>query len=387
MQIIFDARVIQDHFPGIGRYTYNLLAELPASLQAGEELVILHDPQAMNSHYDLARLAAPNARLVEYRMPIFTPRNLARAPRIEGSRPDRVHHFPYYLRPYSLRRSTITTIYDLITFVYPQLVPSPLTRLSIRLFNALAVLSSQAIITLSRSAAQDLAHFLPVARNKLTVIHGAPDAQFTPQPPDRCAAMRAKYNLPGPYVLCFGSNKPHKNLARLTEAWQEVSSNLAISNSSTNQAGSSITNDPLPLTLVIAGHQAESPQNLPGARYLGDVPNEDVAPLYSACELFVFPSLYEGFGLPPMEAMACGAPVACSNTSSLPEVVGDAALTFDPLDTGAIAAAMRQALASPDLRADLRQRSLRRAAQFTWSAAARQTSDLYRQVAPRPIHT
>ncbi|HRA55105.1 MAG TPA: glycosyltransferase family 1 protein, partial [Thermoflexales bacterium] len=118
-------------------------------------------------------------------------------------------------------------------------------------------------------------------------------------------------------------------------------------------------------------------------RFIGDVPGAAMPGLYGACDLFVYPSLYEGFGLTPLEAMACGAPVACSNTSSLPEVVGDAALLFDPRDPGAIAAACLRVLGEPDLAAELRASGVARAATFTWDECARRTVAVYRALGNR----
>jgi glycosyltransferase involved in cell wall biosynthesis len=117
--------------------------------------------------------------------------------------------------------------------------------------------------------------------------------------------------------------------------------------------------------------------------FIDAVRDEDLPALYSACDLFVFPSLYEGFGLPPLEAMACGAPVTCSNTSSMPEVVGDAALLFDPSRPQEIAQAIGRILKEPALQADLRARSLQRAAQFSWRQCARTTLEVYRSVASK----
>jgi glycosyltransferase involved in cell wall biosynthesis len=114
---------------------------------------------------------------------------------------------------------------------------------------------------------------------------------------------------------------------------------------------------------------------LPG--YIADA---DLPAVYGGATAFVFPSLYEGFGLPPLEAMACGTPVACSNTSSMPEVVGDAAVTFDPRDEGAMTEALRQLAADADLRAELRARGLRRAAEFSWARAAQETVALYQEL-------
>jgi len=380
MHVIFDTRPIQDHFPGIARYAYNLLAALPAHLRPDETLTALHDPSAPNAHYDLAALAAIGIYMVDYRVPIFGLRNMFSALPITQHSPASIYHSPYYLRPYRVSQPSVTTIYDVISFVYPQFVPSLSARILIRVFHALAIRASRAIIAVSRSAADDMARFFPSARRKIVVVPGAPDAVFAPQPQRRREAVRAKYNLPEHFALFLASNKPHKNLARLIQAWAIVCGDEGLAHHTP--------------VLVIAGHQdpryphAQAQARDLGlsqnVRFVGDVSDEDAAALYSTCEVFAFPSLYEGFGLPPLEAMACGAPVACANTSSLPEVVGDAALLFDPLDIGAIATTIQRIRSSPQLRADLRQRGLERAAQFTWDRVAEKTIDVYRALARRP---
>jgi alpha-1,3-rhamnosyl/mannosyltransferase len=176
-------------------------------------------------------------------------------------------------------------------------------------------------------------------------------------------------------MLYFGSNKPHKNVPRLVEAFA---------------AGCARASG---IDLVIAGHWDERyPQAKALAerlslkervRFIGPVQDNDLPALYGGTELFVFPSEYEGFGLPVLEAMACGAPVVCSNRSSLPEVAGDAALLCDPHDAAALARALEQALTDRGLRAALQQRGLERAAQFTWEQAASHTLKMYRTILPR----
>ena len=212
---------------------------------------------------------------------------------------------------------------------------------------------------LSHSAETDLPCYFPASRQKIVVIPAAPDHIFTPQSSQRVAATRAKYSLPDSFTLCLASNKPHKNIVRLVEAWKLVVQDWGLAVHGPHMPSSSSTKERVDQStaldspsqvgiktpyLVIAGHQdprypearrrAAELDLGPVVRFLGDVPNEDLPALYTACDLFVFPSLYEGFGLPPLEAMACGAPVACSNASSLPEVIGNAAIQVDPLDVG-----------------------------------------------------
>lgn len=409
MNIVFDARVIQDHFPGIGRYAYNLLAELPELLRGDETLTVLHDPSAKNTRY---RLPPPQiggkvtndqwserTQWVEYTAPIFGMKNVLTTPPILnpkspvipvpflgtrngigeaiGNRQSAIVHYPYYVRPRASRPPSVTTIYDAISFVYPDYTPSAQARLSIRLLHQMAIAASRAVITISQSAANDLTRFFPSARDKLVVTPLAPDPIFTPQSLAAITAVRARLDLPHPFTLYLASNKPHKNLVRLVEAWHMVIRDWRLE----------IGQSPL---LVIAGrHDPRYPQAQQRVkalgleqrvRFIGPVSDAEAAALYSACDLFVCPSLYEGFGLTPLEAMACGAPVACSNASSLPEIAGDAAIMFDPAKLGEIVAACARILNDSALRADMRRRSQTQAARFSWSETARSTIEVYRDV-------
>jgi len=200
----------------------------------------------------------------------------------------------------------------------------------------------------------------------------AADPIFTPQPPDVVTVLRTRYALPDKFLLYLGSNKPHKNLVRLIEAWAAMQAK---------------TPD---YTLVIAGAwlpQHPEPRQRAQALgiddrvcWLGPLPGEDLPALYTAANVFIFPSLYEGFGLPVIEAMACGTPVACANTSSLPEVAGDAAVLFDPTQTGAIVDALQQVLDDASMRADLRLRGFRQTTEYLWQETASKTLDLYRRL-------
>lgn len=383
---LFDARVIQDHFPGIGRYACNLLSALPAQLDKDETLTALHDPSARNTRFDLTRLSHPRLELIEYRAPIFHPRALLREPAQAGD--SAIQHYPYYARPYfgAGRRRSLTTIHDLIPLMQAGFAPSAKDRLLIRALISLAVQASAAIITVSEYSARDIRRLWPRAR--LIVTPEAADPMFTPQPADRCAAVRGKYDLPEDFTLYLASNKPHKNLVRLIDAWAILISQAPTATS--DRLSQSEIHNPGSNILVIAGHQdPRYPQAQERARalgiadrvrFIGEVSNADMPALYSACALFVFPSLYEGFGLTPLEAMACGAPVACSNTSSLPEVAGDAALLFDPTRPEDIAAACARVLNDPALQTTLRARSLAQAARFTWAETARRTLEAYREV-------
>lgn len=392
MNVVFDARVIQDHFPGIGRYAFNLLAELPGALEAGDALTVLHDPTTANTRFDLAALRARHDARVswwEYRCAIFNLHNVLHAP-VASKAQDTVVHYPYYVRPHATRPPSVTTLFDAIPFLFPEYTPSPHARLSIHLLHRIAISASRRIITISQSAAHELTHFFPAIASRLTVVPLAADPAFTPQAESHIARIRARFDLPPRFALYLGSNKPHKNLERLIEAWRVISNwRLEIG----DWDESPISNLQSPIPLIIAGHQdarypeaqtrAQALGITPWVRFIGSVSDAQAAALYSACDLFVYPSLHEGFGLTVLEAMACGAPVTCSNRSSLPEVAGDAALLFDPEQPRAIAEACLRVLCDDALRARLRMRSLERAAKFSWRQTARQTVDVYRNALKR----
>jgi alpha-1,3-rhamnosyl/mannosyltransferase len=225
------------------------------------------------------------------------------------------------------------------------------------------------VITISESARADLTRLYGLPATRLAVTPLAADSRFRPRPAAEVAANRARYGLPERYVLYVGSNKPHKNLPALVQAWEHVRG---------REPGGA---------LVIAGHvDRKHPElrRLLAARGLGDsvrllpnVADADLPALYSGATVFAFPSRYEGFGLPPLEAMACGAPVLCARTSSLPEVVGDAALTYDPDSPGELAAELGRLVADPELRRDLSRRGQRRARDYSWRRTALGTLRVY----------
>ncbi len=360
MRIGIDARCIGDHFPGIGRYITSLIHAM-AHLDHGHQLVIFHNllPPAMRYHLgDL-----PGVRFVPLRSGPFSPQQQIEIPwRIRQLGID-LFHAPYFIRPYwGLPCPSVTTIYDLLGHHFPQ----QLTwrgQLLYRLLLALAIRRSTFLISISEATRRDLLHHYHLAPERIAVTHLAAGSHFCPQPAEVCARVRQRYNLPATYLLYLGSNKPHKNLERLVHAWISL-------------------NDPQ-ATLVLAGHQDRQHPELERLmatsriRYLPNVADADLPALYSAATCFVFVSTYEGFGLPPLEALACGTPVLCSNTSSLPDVVGDAALLINPWDVNAIAQGMADLLGQPALRAELCQRGLARAAQFSWQHTAQQTLEVY----------
>ena len=368
MRVGIDGRYIQDHFPGIGRYTYSLINAL-APLAADDTLVVLYNPALPNSRYDLAALARyPNIELVRLDVPTFSLAEQLHLPSLISHLSCDVFHSPYYVKPYRLPVLSILTLYDVIPTRYPAYYPRR-TRLFIRWLQRLALRTAAHGIAISETTKSDFIHYYGLAPQHITAIPLAADDHFRPAEPAAIAAVRGRYSLPPHYILYLGSNKPHKNLEALIDAFSRIPHRASR------------------FTLVIAGawdprypeprQRAEISGLESVIRFLGPVSESDLPALYSGATAFVFPSLYEGFGLPVLEAMACGAPVACSNTSSLPEIVGDAALTFDPTNVEAMAAALDRLLSDSELRAELRQRGLERAQRFSWAETARRTLEVY----------
>jgi alpha-1,3-rhamnosyl/mannosyltransferase len=390
MRIVIDGRYISDHFPGIGRYVYNLARGL-AELGPPHTLALLHNPALPNTRHDVAALADTlPIRLVATRARPFDATEQAIIPRALRTLRADLYHAPYYARPYfGLPCRSVTTLYDAIPRLFPAEV-APRARLLFDLLTRQAIRASDHILAISASARDDLAAAYGIAVGRVTVTPLAADPRFRPQPPEAIAAARAVYNLPERYILALSSNKPHKNLPALVEAFALVS----VRGQGSGDGGA--RPDPWPpipdLTLVIAGHwDPRYPEAREAAarlglgervRFLPGVAEADLPALLSGAELFAFPSRYEGFGLPPLEALACGAPVLCCDTSSLPEVVGDAALRVQPT-TEAIAAGLTRLLADHELRANLRAAGPRRARLFSWNKTAEATLAVYERFAAK----
>jgi len=369
MQIGIDGRYIQDHFPGIGRYTYNLIKGL-AKVNRENTLFVLHNPQLVNTRHPLSALVQlSKMELVRAKTPTFSPAEQWHLPELARRLKLDLLHSPYYVKPYFLPCVSVVTIYDALSHRYPQYLPSTWHRLAFLITTRLAIVSARGIIATSWSTKEDLVKFFRVKEEKIAVTYLAAGEEFRPQSTKAIDEMRERYSLPKDYLLYLGINKPHKNLTRLIEAYSRLETDRA---------------------LVLAGRedpryrgarQAVEKLGLRGrVIFLGDISETLLPTLYAGAELFLFPSLYEGFGLPVLEAMACGTPVVCSNTSSLPEIVGEAAVTFDPLNVVEMAQAIAKALGDEELRKEMMERGLAQAQKFSWERTACETLALYREV-------
>jgi alpha-1,3-rhamnosyl/mannosyltransferase len=389
VRIVIDARYVSDHFPGIGRYVYNLLRAL-GELDQPHSFVVLYNPALTNTRYDMAALAHfPPLRLVATHLRPFSAGEQLALPRMLRLMQADLYHAPYYIRPYvGLPCPSITTLYDIIPRRFAEEV-SPRARRLFDLLTQLAIRTSRHLIAISTSARTDLIDAYGIPADRITVTPLAADPRYRPQPAEAIAAMRTKYQLPERYILSLASNKPHKNLVGLVEAFAALGDGGQAQRRGELRMGDGRweANPPSPIpALVIAGHwdprypQARTAAERLGlddtVRFLPGVPEADLPALYCGAEIFAFPSHYEGFGLPPLEALACGAPVLCCDTSSLPEVVGAAALRVAPTAT-ALANGLAKLLTDDALRARLRAAGPRQAALFSWQSTAKATLVVY----------
>jgi glycosyltransferase involved in cell wall biosynthesis len=354
---------------GIGTYVRNLLRYL-SRLDKTTEYVLFcraDDCATIEEFGENFRAVPELARQYSIKEQLRIPLDLRR----EGID---LFHAPHYVLPALIPCKAVVTIHDCIHIRFPQYLPNRLGYAYARASMWIATHRSNRVLTVSEASKRDILKYFHVPERKIDVIYNGIDERFGEIPsPDEVLRVRERYQLNDPFVLYAGNIKPHKNLERLIEAFHLLRRNghdtvklLIIGDEISKYA-----------TLRRAVHRYKLHKHV---RFFGFVPDKTLAVLYRLAGVFVFPSLYEGFGLPPLEAMASGTPVITSNVSSLPEVVGDAALLIDPYEPAAIAQAMQRVLTEPSLREDLRRRGLRRVKEFSWDRSVRRVHEIYQEV-------
>jgi glycosyltransferase involved in cell wall biosynthesis len=368
VRIAIDARKLRDY--GVGTYVRNLLRYLARIDSAADYIVLCRaiDAPAIEQLGRNFRAVPELARPYSIREQFAVPNDLRRA------RADLFHATHYVLPPLTRCRS-IVTIHDCIHLRFPQYLPNRAAYAYARASLWVATHRSDRVLTVSEASKRDILRYFRVPERKIDVIYNAIDERFgEPPEADEIERVRERYQLDGPFVLYAGNIKPHKNLERLIEAFHSLRRDGGFDQVRLLIIGDEISKY---ATLRRAVHRHKLHKHV---RFFGFVPDETLACLYRLASVFVFPSLYEGFGLPPLEAMASGTPVITSNVSSLPEVVGDAALLIDPYEPDSIAEAMRRVLTDDALRRDLCARGLARARQFSWDRSIRRVREIYGEV-------
>ncbi|MBI2849009.1 MAG: glycosyltransferase family 4 protein [Chloroflexi bacterium] len=358
MRIAIDGRYIQDHFPGIGRYTFLVLSEL-ARQKGEDELILFYNPHLINTRFDLGQLTSLGVVLRSLDIPPLSWRGQLSWPALARREMLDLFHSPHASVPLFLPCPVVVTVHDLTPLHSPRYLPSLLDRVVYRLATYLAVRLSRIVLADSLATKADLERVFPAVSKKIRAVYLGTDL-FVSKPRNRPPQDS--------YFLYVGTNKPHKNLVSLVMAYARTKKKYK---------------------LLIAGKMDRRFPGVPemveklglGAQVhlLGAVAEGMLHRLYQEAGLFLFPSLAEGFGLPVLEAMAWGVPVISSNTTSLPEVVGDSGLLIDPLDIDRWAMAMDRVMDDQALYNDLSRRGLERARLFPWQKTAQGCLDAYRE--------
>ena len=349
---------------GVHQYVLHLLRHL-SRVENGTRVTALLGAKALKPDTDLevirarADTSSPSRRVLWEQL--AQPRLLRRM------EVDLVHG-PVFVGPLISPCPVVTTIHDLSFLRFPRLF-RPANRLYLTLMTRLSARRARRLIAVSQHAASESVALLRVPREKISVVYHGVNRSFRPLSAEEVAAFRQRRGLPDRFLLFVGTLEPRKNLVRLIEAFSLVhdgQSKLAL------VGGRGWLYDDLFAKVEELG--------LKGAvLFPGYVPNDELPFWYNAATAFVYPSLYEGFGMPVTEAQACGTPVVTSSTSSLPEAAGEAALLVEPHDVGALAGALKRVLDDSGLRRQLREQGLAHARTFSWSRTARETVEVYHQ--------
>jgi glycosyltransferase involved in cell wall biosynthesis len=367
LKIAIEARPIKwSYGTGIGNYTYCLIEKLN-TLDQRIDYTFLWPDQHPGPFIPMQR------PYTFYSLPKDDRREEAEIPTWLKQEGVDLYHLPQngFRAPKNTTCKIVVTIHDLIPYFLPEMVrPSFLKRFISEMPEIIA--GSDQIITVSHSAKQDIIKLFQVNPDKIAVVPSAPAANYHRLPPVAVtAALWQKYRIKRPYILYVGGLNPRKNVAELIYAYSKINREL-----------------PNGQLLIIPGAEGRHLQKLhslvealdleANVIFPGFVVSDDLPLFYNGANLFVYPSLYEGFGLPPIEAMACGVPVITANTSCLPEIVGDAALLVNPYNTLKLAETMWQVLNNPELAASLITKGLSHCQKYTWAANAAQILEIYR---------
>ncbi len=369
LKIGMDARKINDY--GIGTYIQNILKDFSNRNDGHRYFLFCHleeyNSYLVDSHnfirvadnspkYSIRELFALSFKMRRFNLDLF--------------------HAPHYVTPFFRPCKTVVTIHDVIHLLFPEYLPSKVAYYYAKFMLRFAARSARKIITVSESSKKDIVSYLGVSPEKVVVIYNAVDKNFTPMRERQFSKLLSmNFHINGDYILYVGSLMKHKNVEGLLRAFGLLSQKKDIKDS---------------YKLVIVGGKRNQIDELRKIGqelgideriiYCGFLGSRWMPVLYNGASLFVFPSFYEGFGIPPLEAMACGVPVITSNTSSLPEVVGDAGILVDPFDIEGLADDIYKVLSDGELRREMSWKGIERARMFSWEKTVKETLRVYEEV-------
>ncbi len=376
-RIGFDGRYINDQYHGIGRYAFRLLEAL-VKLDPASTYIIFRG-KAPNSRFDWQRLATRGK--IEFRdgpWPLYWPQEQIVWPALLMRADLDLFHSPYFVAPLlkvygRAPLPVIITVHDLIFDRYPQYMPRRITYPYYSWLMDKSIRRSNFIVVVSNATVRDLKAHYHTPEHCIQVIPEGVDPSFQPlDQKEMLNTIRQRYQLYHPFILNVGARRPHKNLSLLVEAFHEISQK---SEYEIIFAGPGDPRFP-----DSAKHMVNQYQLSHRIRFLDWVPEKDLPALYSMADMVVLPSLIEGFGLPALEAMACGTAVIAADNSSYPEVIGDAGLLVNPWSVRQLAEKMQHLIENPTQRQSLGNAGRRMAAKFSWEHSAEAILQVYEKV-------
>lgn len=380
MRVALDIRRLRDF--GVGTYIRNVVRGL-ARLDRDNQYLMIGAPDLLR---DLGSLPG-NFHLLPYGIPEDSPRDILAMRRlVHRFHVDLVHIPHLYWRPRLLPCPCIVTVHDLLTHFYPFAERTDWRRWVHTRLTGFVLRRAARVLAVSNFTRNDIVRVFRVPESRVEVVYNAIDERFRlgHATQDDRDLIAERYQVNYPFLLYAGNVRPHKNIVRLIEAFAALKAVLSKDGSFPD------------LHLVIIGDELSKHPDLRRSvikggvqndvRFLGFVPIDILRIFYDLAKVFVFPSLYEGFGLPPLEAMALGTPVVTSNTSSLPEVVDNAAVLVNPENVFEIMRAIHRVLLDQPLRESLKRRGYDQSQRFSWDNSVRRILDVYTEVAARNIH-
>lgn len=367
MKIGFIATHIDIGKGGVSTYSYELIKNL-SKIDKNNDYYLIH-----TSPKDIDVYSANHNFLVRSVLPNYLWRITIGPLKLKNIKNLDIVHDPYDIGPLSFKMpfKKIITVHDIAYYFFPRKSGLKIIIGHKVLFNK-TLKTADKIIAISNSTKDDLMTYFKVPEDKIAVISHGVGEKFKQLDEEGISKSTQKYQLNFPYILYVGSLESRKNILNLVKAFYKLKTKNIYQK------------------LVIVGENSGNKKKIcrfikklnlqNDVVFIGFVSEEDLPALYNAADLFVYPSYYEGFGLPPLEAMSCGTPVITSNTSSLPEVVGDAGIMIDPSNVEALAEAMRDVLADESLRNSIIAKGLERAKMFNWKKCARKTLKVYEEV-------
>ena len=357
MRILIDARVISDKMHGIARYAHNLIKNI-AELDNRNEYLLLSGNKELMDFSTRFR----NIKFIKCNIPLYSLQEQFAIPSILKREKVELYHSPTFTAPVHQPCKTIMTVYDIIHLIFG----NSIHKLYYKLIVKKAMMKSACIITVSENSKKDIVNWFNIPHEKIYVIYCGVDKRFKPSQ-DKSSREELKERYGGifdRYILFVGNQKPHKNLGAVISAFERAVKIWGFKH-----------------CLVIAGIKKGFLNGMNNKIIYVDIDNDgDLIRLYQSADLLLFPSLYEGFGLPALEAMACGCPVVASNVASLPEVCGDAAYYVAPDNIENIAEGMYKVLTDNELRQSLIRKGIERAKLFNWEKSAKEHLKVFEDI-------